>query len=1026
MDKSVHRSFVLPLMLCVVFVAVAHARQPATSGTDFAKEIKPIVAKYCVECHGPDDQNGELRIDTLDPDLVDGPDARKWHGMLDALNLGKMPPQDASQPTASERSVLVNSLTNALQRAAESARKEISTTIRRLNGRQYNNTLQDLLGINLVFAANLPGDGLSPEGFRNNGDTLNMSQLRMEHYMTAARAALGKAIFTDDHPTIHHFLVELGKDINPNINPKQEPVALGYIADPIKPEDYRYSEPALQKPFEHTLYRRRTHYIFDEGYRGNATVRGEKEFTDIFHSVFVDMRRSNGRHCVQADGIELEPATVSAVDDIRSPTMKVVIREYPMEGDFVVRVKASKIPRPFLRYLGADKPSLSGYDPGAKVCANPRSIAIEAVPPTESEFVEITDVVGNTALRKDGVNRSKVSRANWTFDLSKPGVYQLEAVYAWSGQIRPVDLTIDDHLVMHAMRTPNRKDDPQYRAHSCLIGHLSKGPHTIGVSATQEMPNIVRFLLTPVPGDSTILADYKTRDGNNPNMIAYMGARRDDGEAYATVGDPLPVSSTQPKVYKYKGRFEEMVLPSYEEHNRNYLANLLHIGVWIESRDVGSRFGVKVHSIEFEGPYFETWPPQSHQRVFIDSPNRNQPEVYAREVLEHFMRRAYRRPLEEGELDLALRFWKELHEQYPDFDESIRETLVIILSSPQFLYIHEPNLEGPRPLNEFELAVRLSYFLWDTMPDVELFEIAKRGKLRQNLIAQVQRMIKHRKSWKFVTQFTDQWLDVSRMDRIVVIGRDEYTPEIRELAKQETYHYFNEILQCNGSILEFIDSDFSMLNERLAEFYGIDGVRGKRFRRVAIDADGHRGGVLTHSSILTGHSSGRDSHPVKRGVWLTKKLLDNPPPAAPPNVPALEKQGPEFARLPIARQLDLHRNNVACNNCHKRIDPWGLAFEKYDTIGLYRESPEYDASADLPDGSEVKGLDDLKTYILDRKRDAVCRSVVKHLTSYALGRSLTFADAGRIDEIVAGVKDSDYGLQTVILAITQDSLFTSR
>ena len=830
---------------------------------DFKKHVSPIFDRYCLQCHEGDDPNGDMDIGGLDPDVVHGADTLRWHAMLDALNRGEMPPSDMSQPKNEERLLLVGWLTQELEKAAEHKRGEIVSLPRSLTKTQYRNTLNDLLGLDLDFGAELPDEGVSAEGFQNNAEVLTVSALQTEYYMKIAREALGKAIMLDEVPEIQHFRVDFGENINPDINPNNERVVLGFRDEPQRPVDYRYQELRLEKPFDYHLHRRRTNYIFDEGWAGNGKAPGEKEFHDIFHSVMVDLRNGGGKFELLDSGFRLEPVNAYVAGKTTAPTLKVVIREFPREGNFAIRVRAS-------------------LAPGA-----PKDLADEAMP------------------------------------------------------------------LIHG----------------------------------------------------------------------YLGTRRDDAETFDLAGEPLRMTKRDGiQEFQFVDRLEKMPLPTWEPESRNFLSNLAHVGTFNvipEELNQGQR--VIVHSMAFEAPYFEEYPPKSHQRIFVSEE--------PREILERFLTRAWRRPPTDDELTLMLGFQKEIREtDHPDsFEASILETLVIALTSPQFLYIHEPVPDDePRPLTDYELASRLSYFLWNTMPDDELLRLASRGELRGQLDSQIDRMLADERSWGFVRNFVDQWLDVSRMDRVVVQRRRNWTPEVAKDAKLETIHFFAELLRSNGSVLELIDSDWVMTNQNLAQFYrDLEDaeIEGDDFRRVSLPDNHRRGGVLTHASILTGHSSGVDSHPVKRGVWLTKRVLATPPPPAPPGVPPLDEEDPELQKLSIRKQLELHRDNAACSNCHQRIDPWGVAMEEFDTIGMYRRR---DATAVLPNGDTIAGMEGLKVWLLENRKRDVTRSVVRHLTAWALGRSLSFADNSLIDEMVNEVEADEYRIQSAILAIVQNELFLNR
>jgi len=413
---------------------------------------------------------------------------------------------------------------------------------------------------------------------------------------------------------------------------------------------------------------------------------------------------------------------------------------------------------------------------------------------------------------------------------------------------------------------------------------------------------------------------------------------------------------------------------------------------------------IEIDSVSFKAPVFENWPPAHHSRIlFASDLAESDPVAYAREVLGRFMRRAFRRPVADQELDMMVAYFQEVRPTFGTFEEAMRETLAMVLVSPDFLYLVEPSSGKSRDLTDHELASRLSYFLWSSMPDEQLSALADTGQLRkpQKLAAEVDRLLADPRSRNFVEQFSDQWLDLGGMNRIAV--NPEYYPSFRNELKphmrQETQEFFNEVLRSNSSALAFLDSDFAMLNQPMANHYGLDGPRGIEFERVTLTEEQQRGGLLAQASVLLANSTGEDSHAILRGVWIRKRLLDDPPAPPPPNVPNLDQQNRDVASLPLKEQLKEHRENEACARCHRGIDPWGIALEEFDAVGLLRDKIQrksgkrmlefdVDAKATLPGGHEVDGLDDLKSHLLTEKNDQFARTLVSRMLAYSLGRSL--------------------------------------
>ena len=332
----------------------------------------------------------------------------------------------------------------------------------------------------------------------------------------------------------------------------------------------------------------------------------------------------------------------------------------------------------------------------------------------------------------------------------------------------------------------------------------------------------------------------------------------------------------------------------------------------------------------------------------------------------------------------------------------------LALCSPSFLYLAEPSdtPQASRRLNSYELASRLSYFLWGSMPDDTLFELAAKGQLTdtKTLAGQTLRLLDDPKSQYFLQNFTGQWLELHKIKEVAVEPRlhPQYSDYLKHLMVKETEQFFEEILRNDLSALNFLDSDFMMLNDRLAFHYGIDGVQGQHFRRVPVPETGHRGGLLGHAGILTLTTCGTRTSPVMRGVWILENLLGTHPPPPPKDVPAL---APDTRNTKTIReQLAKHREDASCARCHNKIDPLGLAMENYNVTGQWRDhyyhgynrrslrkGAPVNARTQLPTGEEITTPADLRTALLHHK-EPFTHSLVENLFTYALGRAPTYPD----------------------------------
>ncbi len=451
---------------------------------------------------------------------------------------------------------------------------------------------------------------------------------------------------------------------------------------------------------------------------------------------------------------------------------------------------------------------------------------------------------------------------------------------------------------------------------------------------------------------------------------------------------------------------------------------------------------ITLQSVQFSGPDFDQWPPSPHRRILFASEQRESDESgYASEVLRKFMTRAFRRPVDDAEVAKMVDFHNSIRDEFPTFEETIRETLAMVLIQPDFLYHLEPAGITKRAIGSRELASRLSYFLWSTMPDEALTKLADDGALNDPIViaAEVQRMLNDPLTQTFVRQFTDQWLHLDYVDSIAV-NRDYYPgfdDSLKQHMRGETQAFFAELIREDLSAMNLLSSQFTMLNEPLAKHYGMEGVLGREFRRVELQPDSHRGGLLGHASILLSNSTGADSHVVRRAVWIRDRLLNDRPAPPPPDTPPLDDADPKFAKLSVREQLEIHRDREACASCHRGIDPWGIALENFDAVGLWRneirrkvgnefETLPVKAADVLPGDQKLEGVESLKRYLTTARKDDFARSLVTRLVTYALGRRMELSDQATIDELMEGFAANDYRLRGLILSIVTSDLFQTK
>lgn len=566
-------------------------------------------------------------------------------------------------------------------------------------------------------------------------------------------------------------------------------------------------------------------------------------------------------------------------------------------------------------------------------------------------------------------------------------------------------------------------------------------------------------------------------------------AHRVIGTAY------LSNSPAEPKVCEFRGRIENIPFSANAAPGRKPSAAVLD-GAPVYRRELNvqvifddgtlndgeqspqgrklSMLRAVINWMEFEAPVFDAWPPKHHTDILFDSPLKGKDdEAYVRAVLERFMFRAYRRPVADSEVDRFVMVYRLVRPGVRSFEAAIRETLALVLVTPRFLYHTE---SAPVADEHFAMASRLSYFLWASMPDQELFDLAAKKQLGDSAVIerQVLRMLSDEKSHRFVRDFTLQWLSIKkslttpinkdlfpRFLQLVPIGETAgteapYRTSIRDYMLRETIGFVDHLIRENKGALNVVDSDFAILNERLAAHYGVEGVKGMKLRPVPILPEHHLGGLLTHGSVLIGNGTGTAPHPIYRAVWLREAILGDTVAPPPSEVPALSDSAGKSLEgaLSIAQLLAKHRTVESCNDCHFRLDPWGIPFEEYNAVGQYqtktpkdgtRVSPfdmkqhvdlagyrryldsinviEVFAQARVPHGPEIKGVRQLKDYLLKERKEEIVENVIRRLLSYGIGRRLTYRDRFGVERIINETRDEGFGLRDIIVSICKSDLF---
>ncbi len=1207
-------------------VPVLHPREAGhtASPQTFKTTALPFLKQYCLRCHNEQNRESGIRVDHFNGELAETT-LKLWEEIAEQIEMAAMPPEDEQQPTTARRMQMVRWINDALHEA-RSRRTPVNGSVRRLTVQQYRNTLRDLLNLDEDFAATLPPDGISRDGFTNDAGILLTSPLQVESWLSIAEKAIDSSLVDESiPPVIQNFRMDLGKSINPS--PLSESLILGANNRLLPNQDFIVTELDAHKPFSTTPFRMQTKYRFNEGYQGNGTVRGWREYNSIYHSVFACMRgdsgypKGNPYRTVQ-DGLLLRPSIPTSEIFRESSTygpkanFKIALRELPESGRFRIRVKAAKYQDGLLltgrgidpaveNVEKSESPSQIVYaindtnsilkidDPGIyQIDVHPKQLnqkiedpadhsrlseglighwSFDGKSPGHSESGELVgELVGGAKTEKspianngktlalDGANGAVVvprvdamnvgegnftvsawirptqlrqggivclGRYNWThgwyFDMpNNQGVLRIETVSPSNknngsissppGVIRAnqwqhvaavvrrqenqTHLYVNGYRVASGTIAPTNLDNPNVNLHlgriqdaqlfkgqidevriyrralqpaelqaliepglqlakpppvngpkqldltlgdrvfasklnetesAFLAVRIPKGEHHIKASAGNSTDLLDRLVLTRLSPKSELANEFSTFESRNPNLGVYMGLRRDCGHTCQQIDQPVSISNDDFEQYIFEGSINNYPRPFVEKGNDNYLAGVREITVRSEYTDGRDMPRLLLSSVEFEGPLYDSWPPTSHQQIFIPTEHGDDPSEYAKEIIRQFARRAFRRPATDAELQQLDQTWNRFYQVDQNFRQSIKETLIVILTSPPFLFIVEQS-NGPQPenLNAMELASKLSFFLWNGPPDEHLIQLAQAGELKQNLHAEVVRMVQNPQFREFANQFATQWLSIDKFD-VVETDRKRYprlTSTVKRQIRQEPARFLEYLFRENLPAKNLIRSDFVVVNEVIANYYGLGELSESGFKFVPLaHQQSHLGGILSQAAVLAGLSDGKEANPVKRGAWFARKIIAEPPADPPPNVPELKDE----SGLSLRQRLEQHRNVKGCIKCHEGIDPWGLAFEQYDAAGLFLND-QVDAASKLPDGHEVQNLNDLRDHLVKSRMDSVAYSVARHLSIYAIGRSLTYNEDRVLKQQCLELKAQNYRMLDIIQYVVASDLFLKK
>lgn len=958
---------------------------------DFTASVLPFVKDYCFDCHGAEKQEGKLNLSGDTNVVTVIKNYKTWEIVAERLSAVEMPPKDSpKQPTPEARRQVLNWIESLRKSEAQRNTGDPGTVLaRRLSNAEFDNTIRDLTGVDIRPTREFPVDPANEAGFDNTGESLTMSPALVKKYLAAARLVADHAVLTQTgiefapHPAVTdtdrdkycvHQIVDF------------------YEQHDVDLADYFYAawqfhhRQALGVPNatlkdianQSTASPRRAPSLIPEGSirpRVNATRHLSPRYLEIVWSALDTPEAIGPMAELQAEWSRLIDNAELVQGIVQKQPDEVTVKTNLRQQCDALRELAIKLRKSLDKKV--EKLHVKGNSDGSQplILWWNRQIAAQR-------------------LRYSGDGKDPdLDEARDRFCQVVPNAYSIVS----RGHYADPNLGAQVRLLtagFHLMQGYFRDDGPLYE----LV--LSDNER---VQLDTLWKNLNFITLVPLRQYKDFLFFERAESPRFAGGPEFDFARPEDKDVIADVKIKRLCEAYLANARKYEDSQQAM------DAIQTYFDSMSSDFRWIEKMHLAA-------------------------------------EPHHLQSLQEFARRAYRRPLSETEREELLAFYKSLrlHDGL-NHEDAVRDCLASILLSPHFCFrfdLASPG-EAVRPLSDYELASRLSYFLWSSMPDDELLSQAEQGNLHQPevLRSRVTRMLRDPRIRGLATEFAGNWLEFRRFEEHNSVDRERFatfTNELRQAMYEEPIRLFIDLCQNNQSVLGLIDGDYTFVNKTLAVHYGIDiakvlqqsGAEQSEWVRVDHAREYGRGGLLGMSVFLTKNSPGLRTSPVKRGYWVVRRLLGEHIPAPPPEVPELPKDEANLGDLTLPQLLARHRDHKACAGCHQRFDSIGLVFEGYGPIGERRQNDlgakPVNSQATFPDGKNRQGLDGLRQYLLEQRRDEFLENFNRKLLSYALGRGLLLSDQSTLDQMRSSLTASEYRFESVITAIVTSPQFLTK
>jgi hypothetical protein len=1003
------------LLVTAASLTAAHA-----AGADW-QPVRPIMEKYCIECHGGKRTRGGVDLkQVLDDPQVAG-NFELWEKVAHAMASGDMPPEDDPQLATPEKELVTKWLEGSLQAAAkENAGDPGHVTVRRLTNAEYDNTIRALTGIDYGFGKDFLPDGGGGEGFSNVGDVLFVSPQQIDKYLAAARkltehAAIlpGRGIMFQETRVGLRGPLQLKDQAERSLYVWYQKMAEPHI--PKDGEDMREGDYMTAcwkfKHREKTGAQSLDQLAKDAGLSAAFLANWWEMLNgDKIKSRFLDLTRVAWRELPGPD--EANPKAVPAAVAAKISAIQDQRRSWTNTDGTLgwVRTQRRQQDSDGLRAYEVTTPTKTGQ---------PIHLVVgDTGDGSRGDMV----IIEKIAIKRNGKFENYVTWLKRRLEVNTTEMKKLEGTPGVDpARLAGLRKAVDEGAKALALFGKHPLGRPLEETMLVL-----QAPVVVTLPFGEEASVSVKGRLEMSGPEVDSATVQFTATGANPPDPAQIipGAlvlwKRQTEIARSTMGDFGRMKMVFPD--EYARRLEQVA--------RNY-----------RFKD-GKNEGVYYFSDAQLNGFISEQEQDRMRRMLKDwrilsprNPDAKLQKEWDQSVqghLHHFASRAWRRPLDAEERTRLNGIYDEARSRGLDRESAAREVLMRVFISPDFIFrLEKSDQPGVHPVDAWELASRLSYFLWSSSPDDALRKAAADGSLLKPevLEAQTKRMLAGKSSAALAEEFAGQWLKFHNFSKHSTVDAGkfpEFTPELRADMHRETKEFFSHLIRNDRPVKEIILADYTFLNERLAKHYGIPGVTGGGFRKVAVSSH-HRGGILGMGSVLVKTSFPQRTSPVLRGDWLLHAVLGMPTPPAPADVPPF----PEHSDKPmtVREKLESHRADKACASCHDKIDPLGFALEGFDALGRFRDKDEnglaIDDTGSLKDGTTMEGIAGLRDYLARHDRE-FNQVLARKLIGYALGRSVLPSDKVLIEEIASALKSSEGKFSTAVLAIVQSPQFRNR